>query len=109
MNRTRIQNGQSQTTKIGTDQAVNLLNAWLQSRTRLQLAIAIPEITAIFTVVVETVQFPRITFNLANGERPEGIEINFSCGELELSGSGTSLRASWLSRDGREIILAEPT
>jgi hypothetical protein len=88
---------------------VDLLNSWRQSRTRLQLAIAIPEITAIFTVVVEAVEFPRTTLNLANSERPEGIEVNFSGSQLELSGIGTNLRASWLSKEGREIILAEPT
>jgi hypothetical protein len=109
MNRTRMQARQSQGTKIGTDQVVDLLNSWRRSGTRLQLAIAIPEIIAIFTVVIEVVEFPRIKFNLASGERPEGIEVNFSGSELELGGTGTSLRASWLSREGREIILAEPT
>jgi hypothetical protein len=109
MNRTRLQHGQSQSIKLGTDQAVDLLNFWRRSGTRLQFAIAIPEITAVLTVVIEAVEFPRITLNLANAERPQGIEVNFSGSELELSGIGTSLRASWLSREGREIILAEPT
>jgi hypothetical protein len=59
--------------------------------------------------VIETVEFPRITLNLANGERPEGIEVNLSSSELEWSGIGTSVRASWLSKEGRGIILAEPT
>ena len=102
-------------TKIKRDEFVNLLNRWQSSALKLVLTIFLPEVTTMLTIVIDKVELPTVTVALERGERlsRDTIDVHFKGCVLERfegdEGVGTVVRASWLSRTRREVLLAEAT
>jgi|SRR6201987_5965458 hypothetical protein len=102
-------------TKINQHEFVNLLNRWQGSASNLVLTIFLPEVTTMLTIVIDKVELPTVTVALERGEKlsRDTIDVHFKGCVLERfegdEGVGTVVRASWLSRTRREVLLAETT
>jgi len=102
-------------TKINQDEFVNLLNRWKGSALNLVLTIFLPEVTTMLTIVIDKVELPTVTVALERSEKlsRDTIDVHFKGCVLERfegdEGVGTVVRASWLSRTRREVLLAETT
>ena len=91
---------------------LRLLNTWKGSALKLVLTIFLPEVTTMLTIVID---IPTVTVALERGEKlsRDTIDVHFKGCVLERfegdEGVGTVVRASWLSRTRREVLLAETT
>ena len=100
---------------LNQDEFVNLLNRWKGSALNLVLTIFLPEVTTMLTIVIDKVELPTVTVALERSEKlsRDTIDVHFKGCVLERfegdEGVGTVVRASWLSRTRREVLLAETT
>ena len=101
--------------KINQAEFVSLLNRWQGSASKLVITIFLPEVTTMLTIVIDNVELPTVTVALERGEKlsRDTIDVHFKGCVLERfegdEGVGTVVRASWLSRTRREVLLAETT
>jgi hypothetical protein len=102
-------------TKINRNEFVNLLNRWQGTASKLVLTIFLSEVTTMLPIVISKVELPTITVALERGERisQDTIDVHLKGCVLERfegnEGVRTVVRASWLSRRRREVLLAETT
>jgi hypothetical protein len=102
-------------TKINQNEFVNLLNRWQGSASKLVLTIFLPEVTTMLPILIDKVELPTVTVALERSEKlsRDTIDVHLKGCVLERfegdEGVRTVVRASWVSRTRREVLLAETT